>query len=361
MVDPDFCRRRKLVHRLAVGAVILVLSLVTALALFEVLYRVQVIDTYAPELRTYNPPDQLNNTTGLPTALLMGDSFTAGAGESYPSQLRRVLPGARIINAAVPGTGIIQTAIMAGPRFARFRPRVFVYQIYVGNDLFDIRYPKGWGRASVLRNLYWFVSGRLRSVAFVNYRLSQTRFQRRLAGTERSDPTTIDQPFSPALYTTRARLYFEAEPGLVNESVLVRGQRARDFAVLVERLRPVLAKCTPGECTAYVLVIPHCAQVTPDYLRRFQVLGATLDSAAMQTTDYPFVAELRSKLRDLPNVTVLNPIIVLRKSEESGMPVYHSNDDHLNSTGNRVLEHFLAPQLATSLGLTLAPERQDPH
>jgi hypothetical protein len=344
--------RRSVARRILRGTAAAALIGGFALTTFEVLYRMQVVDTYAPELRLYNPPGYFGTSDGRPTALFMGDSFTAGT-ETYPALLRATVPGARFVNAAISGTGIVQTAIAARERFARFRPKVFVYQVYVGNDLFDITYPINWGRSSFVRNVYWTVAQRFRSLGFVNYRLGQLGFQhRKLAGTE-WDTTAIDKPFSPALYSPRSRIYFLADPKLVEQTALVEGTRKDDFASLVERLHPLLAHCAPRECTAYIIVIPDGAQVTPEYLRNSQAMGAVVeDAASLQATDYPFFLQLRSGLRDVPNVTVLNPIEALRNSERAGVRVYHSNDGHLNSAGQHILADFLAPYVASSLGVT---------
>ena len=349
----------RLARRVLVSAALLAAFSGLIMATFEALYRMQVVDTYAPELSAYNPPGDLETTHGRPTALFMGDSFTAGL-ESYPTLLRSMLPQARIVNGGISGTGIVQAAIVARERFARFHPKVFVYQIYIGNDLFDITYPVSWGRVPMLRNVYWIVANYLRSVGFVNYRLAQLGYQLGLLGMDVPDPTATDRPFSPALYAPRSVLYLRADPRLIEETALVEGKRARDFATLIERLRPLLERCAPPECTAYVLVIPHCAQVTPEYLQNTRALGAILeDSATLQMIEYPFVARLRSALRDLPNLTVLNPIEALRTSERLGAPVYHSNDDHLNAAGQHVLAGFLAPPVASSLEVPSATKPTD--
>jgi hypothetical protein len=337
-------------RRMTLGIGMVLIIGMMALTAFEILYRLQVVDTYAPELRAYNPASYLDSSDERPTVLLMGDSFTAGA-ETYPALLRIALPGARFVNGAIPGTGIVQTAIVAGERFARFHPKVFVYQIFVGNDLFDISYPINWMRSSVIRNLYWVVAQQFRSVGFVNYRLGQWGSQRRVAGTA-WDTTAIDAPFSPASYAPRSRIYLRADPKLIEESALVRGKRADDFAALIKRLHALLARCAAGQCTAFLVVIPDCAQVTQQYLRNSRALGAVIsDPPAVQNAEYPFVVQLRTAMLDVPNVTVLNPIEVLRKSEQAGVPVYHSNDGHLNPAGQRALTQFLIPHLASSLRL----------
>lgn len=184
------CRQTVFVVMYLVGSAVL------ALLAFEILYRIQVVDTYAPELRAYDPGSDLRNDDGRPTILLMGDSFTAGT-ESFPAILRRDLPGARIINAGIPGTGIIETAIVAAERFRRFRPAVFVYQIYVGNDLFNITYPVNWHKLSVTRNLYWMLAQRFRSISYLNYRLGQFNYRMHVADDETISAPAVEQPFAP--------------------------------------------------------------------------------------------------------------------------------------------------------------------
>ena len=78
-------------------------SLGLALLVLEWLYRLQLVDTYRPELRTFNPP-QVLASNAKPTLLVMGDSFTASR-TSYAGILQDTLHDWRIINAAVSGTG----------------------------------------------------------------------------------------------------------------------------------------------------------------------------------------------------------------------------------------------------------------
>src|SRR5215831_21000878 len=148
-------------------------SLGLALLVLEWLYRSQLVDTYRPELHTLNPP-QVLAPNAKPTLLVMGDSFTASR-TSYAGILQDTLQEWRVINAAVSGTGVLQALYMAPKRFAQFYPSVFVYQVYVGNDLFDIRYPTNWRTVSLVRNLYWFLANHLRVIGYLNYRLRQVK------------------------------------------------------------------------------------------------------------------------------------------------------------------------------------------
>ena len=123
-------------------ALMVLVSLGLALLVLEWLYRLQLVDTYRPELHTFNPP-QVLAPNAKPTLLVMGDSFTASR-TSYAGILQDTLQEWRVINAAVSGTGVLQALYMAPQRFAQFHPSIFLYQVYVGNDLFDIRYPTNW-------------------------------------------------------------------------------------------------------------------------------------------------------------------------------------------------------------------------
>ena len=154
-------------------ALMVLVSLGLALLGLEWLYRLQLVDTYRPELHTFNPA-QVLAPNARPTLLVMGDSFTASR-TSYAGILQDTLQEWRVINAAVSGTGVLQALYMAPQRFAQFHPSIFLYQVYVGNDLFDIRYPTNWRTISLVRNVYWFLASHLRIIGYLNYRLRQVK------------------------------------------------------------------------------------------------------------------------------------------------------------------------------------------
>src|SRR5262245_20149763 len=164
--------RRSGVKRLISCTIALVLSVVLAAVLAEVIYRLQPFDFYSRELKAFNSKDDLAESRNRPTALIFGDSFTA-LNQNYANVLRVKLSNFRIINSAIPGTWIIQTSLIAARRFRQFDPSLVIYQIYVGNDLFDISYPTNWKDMSFFRNIYWSVSNHLRFIAFINYSLVQ--------------------------------------------------------------------------------------------------------------------------------------------------------------------------------------------
>jgi hypothetical protein len=336
-------------RKLVLLALMSLVSLGLALLVLEWAYRSQLVDMYRPELRTFNPAPMLT-PTGQPTLLVMGDSFTAGRA-SYAGILQDTLREWRVINAAVSGTGVLQTLYMAPNRFAQFRPSIFLYQIYVGNDLFDIRYPTNWHTISVARNMYWLLANHLRVVGYLNYRLRQVKetltLRQRQALSLIGTATAAGDAgaFSVENYDARIKIYMRAEPSLLEDSILVQGKRPRDYALFLEKLSQLLSYCKLEVCRAYLLVIPHICQVDASYLAYMSQLGAHFTTpAALRLPAYPFLVRLRERFAAWPHVRVIDPLPRLRQVH-SQQAVYYVNDEHLNPVGQQELAALLQQQL----------------
>ena len=333
-------------------ALTVLVSLGLALLILEWVYRVQLVDTYRPELYTFNPPQGLALDT-KPTLLVMGDSFTAGR-TSYAGILQDTLQEWQVINAAVSGTGVLQALYMAPHRFARFHPSIFLYQVYVGNDLFDIRYPTNWRAISLGRNVYWLLANHLRVVGYLNYRLRQvkeTLTSRQghvlsLAGTAVAASAAGDTGiFAVEHYDPRVKLYMRAEPSLIEDSMLVQGNRQHDYAIFLESLAQLLTYCKPAACRAYILVMPHVCQVDAASLTSMHQLGARFTTpAALSLPEYPFLVRLRERFTAWPNVHLVNPLSKLREVHAQ-QAVYNANDEHLNAAGQQAIAALLRQRL----------------
>lgn len=334
-------------------ALVIGLNVSLPLLIVEWSYRIQVVDTYSPELRTFNAPQVLADD-GRPTLLLMGDSFTASP-TSYAGILQETLREWRVINAAISGTGVVQACYIAPRRFARFRPAIFLYQVYVGNDLFDVRYPTNWRAVSLARNLYWVVANHLRVASYLNYRLRQVWAAFSLgpqhAGALSSAPAVAlaaapTETPAVAPYDARVALSMRAEPSLLEDSILLQGRRRQDYAVFLQGVERLLAHCTPEACRAYILVVPHACQVDETRLAQMRHLGARFaDPEALRMAEYPFLHGLRERLAARHHVQVLNPLPALREAG-ARQAVYYAHDDHLTPAGQQAIAAFLVQQLA---------------
>jgi hypothetical protein len=353
---------RRAVRRtlLRIALALVAFSTTVPLAL-EAVFRFQLVDTYGAELRAYNPPEVLAPARGQPTLLAMGDSLTAGV-HSYPALLRERLAGWRVINGGVPATGAFQAGLIADRRFERFEPTAFVYEVNVTNDLVNQRFPIDWSELPWARNLYWTLAHRLRGLEYLNYRSAQLVFALR-HGESRAAPVRagadIDTParcahepgaFEPERYTLRERLYLRGEPALIENQVLLRGGRERDFATWIVAVAGLLARCS-GECTPRLLVVPHASQVAPAYLDELLAVGARIDDPALlAAADYRFLAALREGLaqRGLGHVEILDALPRLRDAEAAGQATYLRYDPHLNACGQRVLADLVAESVLSA-------------
>lgn len=319
----------------------LIICLACFLLVFEGIYRYQLIDFYQPELRANNPPGDLKEASRQ-TLLAMGDSFSAGP-DTWVAFLRPQLPAYRLISAAIAGTGIFESLYTAPRRFREFKPQVFIYQVYVGNDLQDIRRPLNWRTMSLARYVYGFMCSymSLRSLTFANYRLGQL-FHSSGAGTAQAQ--TPDPPFAPDSYPKSVTIYTQAEPGNLEDTILVRGERGRDVATLIDGIKRLAAYAGPG-CRKYVVVIPDAAQVSDYYLEHFKQLGAQVrDPQGFQRADYPLLTKLKEQLAPA-DIQVWNPLPLFQAHEQQGQRLYYRNDSHLKPGGQALLGEFILERL----------------
>ena len=283
---------------------------------------------------------------------MTGDSFTAGR-TSYAGILQDTLREWRVINAAVSGTGVLQALYMAPNRFAQFRPAIFLYQTYVGNDLFDIRYPPNWHTVSLARNVYWFLANHLRVIGYPNYRLRQV--QETLTSRQRHALSLIDTvvaasairdtgAFSVEDYDPRIKIYLRAEPSLIEDSISCKASASTTMQYSWRAWRNSSPTANQA-CRAYILVMPHVCQVEAAYLTYLSQLGAHFTTpAALVLPEYPFLVRLREHVTAWPNVDVVNPLPRLRQAHAQ-QAVYYANDEHLNPAGQQEIAALLRQQL----------------
>ena len=327
------------------------LSLFLTLSLFELSYRYQVIDFYHPELVTFNSVADLQQPDTRPALLFFGDSFTAG-NECYANILRNKLPGLRIINTSIPGSGAVQAAYIAKRRIRRFHPSFLIYQIYIGNDLFDISYPINWQKLSFLRNLYWSLANHFRSLAFLNYRLGQSReeiFRRGYyAYSQGGSLYQTDEKFSPEKFLNNEPLMLKADPRIIEKQVLLLEERKKDFFRLVKYLE-YLISFRDTNCSCYFLVLPHASQVSREYQERSKRLGALFEHGDSILRSESFFAQQLQEA--FPHCMIIDPLKVFQSKEQQGISLFWPNDIHLNPNGNEILAEYLANILRKQIGI----------
>ncbi|MEO1435007.1 MAG: hypothetical protein AAFV80_05680 [Bacteroidota bacterium] len=249
----------------------------------------------------------------------------------------------RIVNAGVPGTGMIQHQTYIPRRIRQFEPDLFIYQIYLGNDLLDIRHP--WNAdLSLLRNIYWKVTDNFRFLSFLNFRFAGLRYQY-YNDTDAQYAPKETEVYSPDAYSPRQKLYFQAEPNLIANTVNLLGQRLSDFERLVEGIHKLHHRL-PEDCRMVVLVIPHCMQINPVYENRMSLIGANTRLALSAPSI--FVQVLEKELENDP-IVVLDSNDFLASKDSVNNSLYYSNDPHLNGSGHEALGQFILTALSKNL------------
>ncbi len=206
---------------------------------------------------------------------------------------------------------------------------------------------QAWG-VSLVRKVYWAAANHLRSLPFLNYRLGQ--WVARLRTPEPVGPRTSpleSTSFDPATYTINERRYLDAFPSLIGDQVLLQGAFGTAFSGYIEHLVSLLRQCRPTECRAYVLVVPHKAQVTPQYKAQMEILGARFTNAGqLHDVDYPFLKGIQAALEahGLNHVNLSLP--QMQTAEQAGTPVFAANDLHLNAAGQQLLADVVLQHLA---------------
>lgn len=315
------------------------LGVFLALLLLEWAYRSYWFDFYRVELEYLTPAEDLKPNKEKKTVLVLGDSFSVGP-DNYVDQLRERMPEYRFVNAAVPGTGLIQAGIILEDRIEEFQPDVVIYQMYPANDLMDWEYPVSGEGLSFGRKIYWWLANRFRSLAWLNYKFGQ-----RLRGGTVATLKDHEEGFDPAKYNSRERLYFTIAPYLIGAStgnISTWKERYNGYRSYYQELfQAVCDKKTP----VITLIVPHCAQVSREYQNRMKQVGARFEQPDwLLSPDYPFQLMINQGMGNAQPL-ILNPLAAFQCAEEEGTALYFTHDPHLNREGHRVLTDLLTQQL----------------
>lgn len=333
----SFVNFRNLVKKL----LYLLYLVVIVVILMEAAYRFQIIDFYRQELNALNPEQTTTKTTGKKTVLVFGDSFTVQS-NSWLNQLRIDSPEYSIINSAITGTSIVETSYVAPGRIKTFDPDIFIYQIYVGNDLLGITHHLNWKQWSSTRNIYWWLSDRIHFLSFLNYRMGQLNWKIHGAETlSQSEAVPGGEKFESERYRKSEKIYALGDPYLISNSVLLKNERDKDVDKLLSSLSNTISKLKP-DCQVYLLIIPHKAQINKFYLDNMKDVGFMFDSRfEVGKEDYPFIEKLNDYFGATRNVVIINPLRNLVQRDSVSTRVYFLNDEHLSDEGQLIVKEVV--------------------
>ena len=308
--------------------------------IMEVAFRYQIIDFYTASFRALNPKKPLPSSKNI---LVFGDSFLAHT-PSFLDSIQIEKTDYQFINCAVSGIGIKETNCIAYRKTKEYPPSAIIYQIYLGNDLWDIRKKWNTQNISYTRNIYWKISNYSLFLRYFNYRLGQfKKFTKIGIDMERKEMNI--KTFSAKKYSERERVIFSAEPNLIENSVFLENGREKDMEILVEGIEKMIQYAENQAIPVYILLIPHCAQVNSFYKDNMQQIGATFSQKNIFEPNYPFVSRLQTHFSANKNVKILNPLTYFQANDTPENRLYYANDPHLNDNGHIILAKWLKESL----------------
>ncbi len=323
--------------------------IIVCLGVSEVMYRWQLLDFYKAELNTLNSP---NIKSSKPYLCVYGDSFSASS-KSYVQILRDSLKSFQVINHAIPGTGIEEANAIIASRQQIFPSSIMVYQIYVGNDLVNIRKQTAWEHLSFFKNCYYTISNHLKFVEWLNYKLSQKAFFARFKKQIGVDNSRYnDDFFSPQFFSPYEKQLLVSEQNLIENSVIPLGKRAEDVQKLIDELDYFVKVSLKTAQKLYILVYPHCSQVNDFYQDKYRQMGFKITSnARFMEEEFPLIIQIRHHFKSNSSVEIVNPLKAIRENDTPQNRTYLANDFHASAWGQEIVGIELVKKILTKKSL----------
>lgn len=270
--------------------------------------------------------------------LVFGDSFSAKA-DGYVAALANQYPEKIILNASTPGIGIKQVNLFAVDRIQQTKPKAILYQVYVGNDLLDVKNLSNWRELSLARNLYWSASDFFISLRYLNQRMVVLRKDTSLI------PQGLNKPFAKAMYDKRSLLFTQADATYLYKTVTITDDFLTRYALWKKEMDEFITKIPP-DTKLYITFIPHCAQLNTFYYHQLLDMGNRVaDSSVFFQEQYPLLQQASADFQHHPTIVFLNPLTHLKNADKEGYRLYYENDPHFNANGHQEFAHYLATNL----------------
>ncbi len=310
------------------------------LFLFEICYRLNIIDFYNVQSQGLNTSEELEDTAI--DLMVFGDSFSATSKEiNYVDMLRKSALDFSVVNFSVPGFGIRQVNTFAQKKIKKHHPKAILYQVYVGNDLIDVNHLWNLEEFSIARNLYWEASDHFLSLGYLNQRLAILNVKKEIRL-----PGMLKKEFDTDFYDIRTKRFLKSDCYYLDDTLLLKGDFKKRYFSWIGHMKTFL-DAVPEDVTVYILWIPHAAQVSDYYFENMKTLGAMFQNkTAIQHQDYPFFSEAKKDLSTYKNVNHLNPLPFFQAKDSLHSRLYFVNDPHINLNGNISLSIFLHNEMS---------------
>lgn len=305
-----------------------IISILLFVATLEVSYRNYLFDFYKADFLLLNK----EFTEGKKNILICGDSFSA-CKNSYVEIIRDSLNEYNVINTSIPGTGILQHAIYLPDRIKTTKPDIFIYQFYIGNDLFDIIHPHHSKEISVIRKLYWMTSDKILSLPYLNQKLAGINVK--VYNDNNAINTKNYEAFDVSNYSPREKFNFKADPYLIENTLYLEKEKIKAWEIFKTKLKKI-SSMLPSNCKKYFLIIPYFGQTSEVNFENSKLIGSKYNHNVFTEENFP----LYNNLKEICNEEDFKLINVLSEFKNNDS-IYYSNDPHLNDLGNKLVANII--------------------
>mgnify|MGYP003670297724 CR=1 FL=1 len=301
------------------------------LVCFEICYRYNVIDFYKTEILALNSKKDLEKKNV--DILVFGDSFSATSKAiNYVDRLRNANSKQTILNFSIPGTGIKQVNTFAASKIKTYKPKIIIYQIYVGNDLLDVEKFKAFNNISFPKYAFWQLSNTFLSLAYLNHKANVFKSK-----VNYRHKAIVDSVFNKESYNRRSKDNININSNYIEETTHLNGVFKAKYTKWLKQIKQFLNE-VPKDTEVYFLWIPHCSQVNTYYLNNFKSMNAIFnDEYKHLNIEYSFLNKAREDLKSINNLHHLNLLRYFKTSDTLNKRLYYANDPHLNIYGNYIL------------------------
>ena len=305
------------------------------LGLIEVLYINRIINFHSGTFSDLNPVSEMTAKKDLPVILVLGDEVSANP-DSYVAMLRAKHPGYKIINGAVPNSGIIEMENFGEKLIKEHNPDILIFQVNPANDLYDIRKGTDRSEAGLLSGITNSITDNFKFLDYISYKLSNSANDLAGQSFDGLEPENIAYAEKINIKALGPGSY-ERQKGLTENSTLLKTMRQTDMETLLSRMNNLFCKMKNGS-KVFVLVTPHCSWIDKYYMDNMSLAGVELTEDFIKFPGiYPFVKALSDYTYSNQKVKVVDPTLMLRHFDSTSKRLYKLRSNTLNRNGHEVL------------------------
>ncbi|MBK7866874.1 MAG: hypothetical protein IPJ75_07735 [Ignavibacteriales bacterium] len=305
------------------------------LGLVEVFYINRIVNFHSGTFSDLNPASEMTAKQNLPVILVLGDEVSANP-DSYVAMLRVKHPGYKIINGALPNTGIIEMENFGEKLIKEHNPDILIYQVNPANDLYDLRKGTDKSEASLLSGISNSITDNFKFLDYLSYKISNTANNLSGQSFDGLEPENIPYAEKINIKALGPETY-ERQTGLIENSTLLKTMRQTDMETLMARMNNLFCKMKNGS-KVFVLVTPHCSWIDKYYMDNMSLAGVELSEDFVKFSGtYPFVKVLSSYYFSNQKVKVVDPSMMLRHFDSPSKRLFKLRSNTLNRNGHEVM------------------------